>query len=294
MFLVTMSSSRTSSFVASLAAAVAAGAIGFLVYQKMIAQNESKAESRDPVARVYTTKEEVAEELCAFIVDEAKKAISERGVFHLAVAGGSQLDLLSQLDSTENKKAVDWSKVVLSFANHECVATTSEKATLAECKSKFADAIGITRFVSPMTQPGSGSGSDGDGSSEATFYAKALIAADIPHHAQYPIMDLVLLGLGADGHVGSCHPMGPAVLNAKQEAVAGSPKRGEPSSITLTIQSMNKARQLCVIVCGGSSGKKEAVKRAMERPAYGPRGSFPAQLLDGPIFFLDSQAAADL
>jgi hypothetical protein len=48
------------------------------------------------------------------------------------------------------------------------------------------------------------------------------------------------------------------------------------------------------VVCGGSDGKKEAVKRAMTRPAEKPRGKFPAQLIRGPIFFLDQAAAADL
>eukprot|EP00527_Entomoneis_sp_CCMP2396_P001699 CAMPEP_0198149848 /NCGR_PEP_ID=MMETSP1443-20131203/48423_1 /TAXON_ID=186043 /ORGANISM="Entomoneis sp., Strain CCMP2396" /LENGTH=90 /DNA_ID=CAMNT_0043814993 /DNA_START=85 /DNA_END=354 /DNA_ORIENTATION=+ len=90
---------------------------------------------------------------------------------------------------------------------------------MAKAKAKFADALGITKFVSPTSNVIEGS----DGSNEAKFYAKALISADIPHIKQFPVLDLILLGLGADGHVGSCHCMGPAVLNTK-DAVTGSPK----------------------------------------------------------------------
>jgi 6-phosphogluconolactonase/glucosamine-6-phosphate isomerase/deaminase len=99
--------------------------------------------------------------------------------------------------------------------------------------------------------------------------------------------------LGADGHVASNHPMGPAVA-CNDKAVAGSPKTGEPSSITLTIEAINCSRQTVVIVCGGAKGKKEAVRRAMFRPAAEPRGTFPAQLLKAPLFFLDAEAAAEL
>ncbi|KAL7572061.1 hypothetical protein ACA910_001710 [Epithemia clementina (nom. ined.)] len=279
-----MSSSRGSTLAFALAASAAAGLAGYLVYHKMIAETSS---TKDPVARIFSTKDIVAKELCAFIVEEAKASIAERGTFHLAVAGGSLLDLLTKLG--DHKNDLDWSKVVISFANHKCVDPTSDNATLAKCRSKFADAVGIKKFVTPMSNSVQGS----VGSAEANYYAKALIAADIPHKGPYPVLDMILLGLGADGHVGSCHPNGPAVANTTK-AVAGSPKEGEPSSITLTIESMNTARHTCVVVCGGSQGKKEAVKKALERPAKGPRGSFPAQLLDGPIFFLDAEAAADL
>jgi hypothetical protein len=68
--------------------------------------------------------------------------------------------------------------------------------------------------------------------------------------------------------------MSPAVSET-QKAVAGSPKSGEPSSIALTIESCNKARQVVVV-------------------AEEPRGTFPAQLLEKPLFFLDAEAAAEL
>jgi 6-phosphogluconolactonase len=100
-----------------------------------------------------------------------------------------------------------------------CVAPTSDGATLAKSKSKFADKLSITKFVCPANAPVSGS----DGSAEAKFYARALIEANVPHKGPYPVIDVVLLGLGADGHVGSCHPMGPAVANTTQ-SVAGLPK----------------------------------------------------------------------
>jgi len=267
----------------AVVATVAATAIGYYVVSK-----KKTKEEPEPTARIFASKDELSSELCAHIVESAKKAITARKKFYLAVAGGSLLDLLSKL--ADYKDELDFSKVVLVFANHKCVPTDSDKATLLKCKSKFANAAGITTIVAPMEYPAI----DSDASTEAEFYAKAL-KKHVPHSffGRYPVIDMILLGLGADGHVGSCHPMGPAVAETKK-SVAASPKEGEPSSITLTIETMNKAREIGIVVSGGTKGKKEAVKRAMTRPAEEPRGTFPAQLLKSPVFFLDADAAGDL
>lgn len=273
-------SPKSSNLLLSVGATAAAGVVAYLAYQKMVTEK-----TQEPRARVFESKEDVSKELCAFIAEKAKESIEKRGVFHLAVAGGSLMDLLGGL--AQHKDSVDFSKIVLSFANHKCVAPDSDKSNVTKAKTKFADAAGITRYVVPSSTPDG----DGDGSREADFYASALVKANVPHSGKFPVMDLILLGLGADGHVGSCHPDGVAALETSK-GVSGSPKSGEPSSITLTIESFNMARHTCVIVCGGSNGKKEAVKRAMVRPAESPRGTFPAQSLAAPLFFLDAEAAA--
>lgn len=48
------------------------------------------------------------------------------------------------------------------------------------------------------------------------------------------------------------------------------------------------------VVVGGKNGKKEAVVRALKRPAESPRGTFPAQGIFSPLFVLDEEAAAGL
>lgn len=269
----------------ALVATASAAVAGYFLVKKIQEEKAKKA----PETRIFADKALVGKNLCNYVVELAKDAIAARGVFHLAVAGGSLLDLLPGL--AEKKDQVDFSKFVLAFVNHKCVMPTNEKATVAKAKSKFADAAGIVNIISPTvaTPPVEGS----DGTAEAAFYADVLKQAGVPHENGYPVFDLVIFGLGADGHVGSCHPMGPAVWETSK-AVAGSPKEGEPSSVTLTIESMNQARNAVFVVCGGSKGKKEAVKRALVRPAEEPRGIFPAQLIQRPVFFLDVEAAADL
>ena len=271
--------------IATAGVAITAAVVLHYLLVKHHKRRNKKADG--PVVKKFSDKQEVSKAICAFVADCAKEAIATRGVFHLSVAGGSLLDTLSGL--VDYKDSVDFSKVVLSFANAKCVPHDSEKSNVAKSKKKFATAAGITKFVEPTPNPKDG----GDGTAEAEYYAKALKDSGIPHKDVFPVVDLVLLGLGADGHCGSCHPMGPAVAETTK-SVAASPKVGEPASITFTIETMNSARQLAFVVCGGSKGKKEAVKRAMIRPAETPRGTFPAQLLNSPTFFLDAEAASAL
>ena len=241
-----------------------------------------------PVVKKYGDKATLSKEVCAFVAKNARAAIDARGVFHLAVAGGSLLDALVGL--SDHKETVDFSKVVLSFVNHKCVDPDGDKANMLKSKTKFADKAGISTFVAPTISSIDG----GDGLEEAEFYTKAIRDQGIPHTKNgIPVLDLILLGLGVDGHIGSCHPMGSAVAETTK-AVAASPKIGEPASITFTIETMNAARQVAVVVSGGTKGKKEAVKRAMIRPPESPYGTFPAQLLESPIFFLDSEAGAKI
>ena len=256
----------------------------YLYYCK---RKQEENEKSSPKALISASKEDVGRELCSYVVRAAKRAMEERGKFYFAVAGGSLLDLLGGLE--DYKDQVDFSKFFLVCVNHKCVSPDDPKSTVAKCKAKFCDSVGIRDILMPAAKPLEGS----NGEKEAEFYENALRESGVPHFNGYPQLDLILLGLGADGHVGSCHPMGPAVTERKK-SVAASPKSGEPSSITLTIESMNASKQVAVIVCGGSKGKKEAVKRAFQRPMEYPRGRFPAQLLKSPIFFLDAEAAADL
>jgi len=235
--------------------------------------------------RIFSDKDDTSTELCNFIVDLAKEAIKERGIFHLAVQGGPLLDLLAPL--SDHKDSIDFTKVVLSFANHYCINPCHETAALARSRAKFADAAGISQFITPTLCPKIGT----DGSEEADFYMMLLQGHGLPHTDDgCPIVDLAVLALGSDGSVASCYPRSQALTSKR--AVIGSPKKGEPASITFTMRTINYARKCVVVAC--SKSKREAVKRALTRPADKPRGLFPAQLLKAPIFFLAADAAGTL
>lgn len=244
--------------------------------QPKYAPNMAKSGSGNLLFNPVVVKDDaagVSAALCEMICAEAVHKIERSGRFVLAVAGGSCLDSLAGLP----KAALDWSQVVLVYANHKCVPITTEKATHAKALKKFATKLGM-KIIAPHPSPKEGS----DGSAEATFYMKALQDAGVT------TPDLVVLGLGEDGHVGSLHPNSKA-LECKDKTVVASPKAGEPSSITMSMSMFNSASRVVVVATGAK--KKEAVDRALRRKKD-PPGTFPAQSLIHPVFIVDKDASS--
>jgi 6-phosphogluconolactonase len=119
-----------------------------------------------------------------------------------------------------------------------------------------------------------------------------LATAGRPGHAQLPHFDVLLLGVGEDGHVASVFPENPVVYETRPvSAVRGSPKP-PPNRITLTLPTINAAEEVWLIASG--AGKAAAVAMALtgagpvQLPAAGVHG------VDRTLWLLDRAAAAEL
>ncbi len=104
-------------------------------------------------------------------------------------------------------------------------------------------------------------------------------------------LDIVLLGIGEDGHTASLFPGSPALDERTRRVVTigGAPKP-PPDRITITPPVIEKARQIVMIASG--AGKADAVKRALEG-AWNPRET-PSQIARRGMWILDAPAAAKL
>ena len=216
----------------------------------------------------------------------AAQAISERGHFALAIPGGSVLKMLKG-------SAPAWAaKATLAYVNHKAVAMTdAELATHAKARKLFLDGWqGCDTIVM-------------DGSADAVEEAAAYEAKlqelpekQLPRTAGgLPCFDLVLLGLGDDGHVGSLYPGRDEVLATQAWVLPVELKT--PSSISLSLPVMAAAKQVVIAACGVSDkcphGKSDAVRRAIE--GHESPSSFPASGLR-PVasWVLDEAAASKL
>lgn len=215
----------------------------------------------------------------AAVVAAAADAISSRGSFAFAVPGGSVLKMLSSL-------SLEWPKCTVAFVNHKCVGASDASSTSRKARALFteeASAAGA-RVLEPQFT--------GDPAADAAAY-EALLRADMRIEASpMPVFDLLLLGMGSDGHVGSLYPhRGEALLPA---AVVSVQKGGSaPPSISLSLACMNASRR--VLLCAEGAGKAAAVVTALEGPE--PAGGFPARSVRpeaGVVWMLDAEAAAGL
>ena len=215
------------------------------------------------------------------------------GHFALAIPGGSVLKMLA-------KSSPKWAgQTTLAFVNHKAVPVDDESlSTLAKARKLFLsewEALGCN--VVPL-----------DGSSDAEAEAAAyqsklqsLAQGQLPRvnasaGEELAVFDLMLIGVGDDGHIGSLYPDRPEVLDTTGRWVLPVSKKS-PGSITLSLPLMLAARQVVVAACGVSDkypkGKSDAMARAIEEDVS--PASFPAAALRARAdWVLDVAAAGKL
>ena len=197
---------------------------------------------------VYKTKDDVALALCTDLIEAGTAAIASRQKFTLAVPGGSVLKMLSKLCSMPEAKNLDWSKVFLYYVNHKIVPADDPSSTNFKAESLFIKEIGLPlENVARILVDGT-LGHD----STAHDYQKQ-IAKNVKIVGGLPYFDYMLLGMGADGHIGSLYP---ATANNKEVLQDSytfhvlTVDKKQPASITFSLPVMNAARDVRIVITG--------------------------------------------
>lgn len=218
------------------------------------------------------------------VARRAQAAVAARGAFTLALSGGSTPRALYRLlaDPAEPFRArVPWPAVHAFFGDERAVPQESPEANARTAREALLAHVPL----------GSVHRIEGEQGAEeaARRYEDDLYAffGDVP----LPTFDLVLLGLGEDGHTASLFPGSPALEERRRWVVAGPP--GLPprvERITLTLPALEAARAALFLVAGAD--KAEALRRLLRpRPGEPP---IPAALLhpQGELLVLADAAAA--
>lgn len=192
--------------------------------------------------------ETVAQRAAAHVVRQLQRAYEERGVAHLALSGGTTPGRTYELLGA---KPEDLDGVQVWFADERCVGPQDEESNyrLAEQTLLTGDAIAPERVHRMVGELGPEEG--------ASRYARELsqsVAGEDEDPAALPVLDLIVLGIGPDGHVASLFP-GASTLDAEPGAVClgvhDSPKP-PPERITLSLGVLCAARE-CLLLATGAS-----------------------------------------
>ena len=216
-----------------------------------------------PDIEICADEASLAGALAARVVSAAAAAVAARGRFALAIPGGSVVSLLARGLAAP-----------LAAANWYVFWTDERRVPLSDPQSNFrlAQTELLPKLAGAQIHPIRGSAAD---------YENEL--------RPFLPLDLVLLGVGEDGHVASLFPGNPATRETARLVVEvhGAPKP-PPDRVTLTFPVLNAARATLVVAAG--AGKAAVVGRIFSAP-----GDLPAQRLSGsPRWLLDRAAAAHL
>jgi len=228
-------------------------------------------------------------------------AIAERGQAHVALTGGSSATGLYRELRELPADALDWSQVHLWWGDDRFVPLDHPHSNAGTAYAllgigEVADAgVGLAARVPVPTANVHPVPTDETNASAAERY-EAEIRAYLPLDDQgQPVFDVILLGMGPDGHILSVFP-GSAALEPGVPAVMPipAPSHVEPhvERVTLTPGVLEAARHVLVMVAG--AGKAEMVRQVLEGERDPQR--WPAQLAVLPqvTWLLDGESAANL
>tara|TARA_R110002111_G_scaffold193148_5_gene259263 strand:- start:589 stop:1299 length:711 start_codon:yes stop_codon:yes gene_type:complete len=174
-------------------------------------------------------------------ISVARSAIAKRGVFYVALAGGSTPKGLYQMLATSPYSSqIDWARVQLFFGDERCVLPSHDDSNFKMASEAMIDALPIPeanvhRMPTEL----------GDAEEIAKRYAETM--AEVMDDQPF---DLVLLGLGPDGHIASLFPDTPALDVTTSLTTPLYVEKFASWRVTMTYPVINAARQVIVFIAG--------------------------------------------
>ncbi len=245
--------------------------------------------------RPFATADDVADAAVFLFVTLAAKAVAERGKFFCSLSGGkTPLAGYRVLAAPAISSKVDWPRVHVFWGDERCVPEghpdRNDGAALEALLRKVPlPSENIHRV--PATEPDAAERYESDlrgAFSSLSLPRRESSLSSLSSFSEVPRFDLILLGLGQDGHTASLFPGFPAVEEKTRLVVRvdGAPKP-PPGRITFTLPLLNAARHVVFLVTG--KDKNAALRRVLNGDPTLPAARVLPR--DGTLSFLADAAA---
>ena len=234
------------------------------------------------IIEVLPDKAALTERSLNLILDKLHSAIVERGVFTIALSGGSTPKPLYEAIARQN---LPWDKIHVFWGDERYVPHDDPDSNLLMAREAWLNQVDIPSFnIHPMSteqEPGA----------SARLYEQELQEFFKTTPGEFPAFDLILLGMGDDGHTASLFPHTDALQVCDRLITVGN-KDGQPR-ITFTVPLINQGRCVLFVVAGAN-------KRPALAQIFAPTGddlAYPSRLIQPQAelwWLLDQPAGADL
>src|SRR3984957_2433725 len=236
--------------------------------------------------RTLTTPQELFAAAAEEVVRSTNEAVAQRGRFTIALSGGSTPKSLFNLLATNAKTALPWDRMFFFWGDERHVPPTDADSNYRMADETMLSKIPVAAgniFRIPTENP--------DAAAAAEAYEQTLREFFELKPDEFPRFDLILLGMGPDGHTASLFPETAALQETSRLVVANWVEKLKTHRLTLTLPVINAARSVAFLVSGvDKAAPRHAV---LETDASGEQ--YPSKLIhptDGKLVWLIDRAAA--
>jgi 6-phosphogluconolactonase len=241
---------------------------------------------------VHSDADVLAHAVAARLVVALIDAQADRGSASWVLTGGRIAGAVHRaVRDLPASDAVDWSRVDVWWGDERFLPAGHPDRNETQAREQILDALKVPAARVHAMPPSDGPDGN-DPEAAAARYAQELARAARPGTAPLPHFDVLMLGVGEDGHVASVFPEHPVAYETRPvSAVRGSPKP-PPVRITLTLPTINTADEVWLVAAGpdkaGAVGMALAGAGPVQLPAAGVHG------VNRTIWQLDSAAATQV
>ncbi len=234
---------------------------------------------------IYPDSESFINGAADFIAGLAAQAVAERGRFAIALSGGgTPRPIYARLTTAGYGDRIDWSKVHIFFGDERCVPPDDSRSNYRMAREALLDHVALPAENMHRIR------GEEEPALEALRYEQEI--ARLYRSAGFPAFDLILLGMGDNGHTASLFPGTAALREHTRWVVAQYVEVMSTWRVTFTAPLINAARHVAFLAKG--AGKAQMLWNVLEGP-YQP-DVLPSQLIQ-PVsgelhWFVDAAAAA--
>jgi 6-phosphogluconolactonase len=239
--------------------------------------------------RRLTTPQDLFQAAAEEVIRSATDAVAKRGRFTIALSGGSTPRNLYTLIAANASATLPWDKMFFFWGDERHVPPDSPDSNYRMAKESLLSKVPIPPaniFPVPAENP--------DAAQVAEVYEQTLRRFFAVAPGEFPRFDLILLGMGPDGHTASLFPETAALQEKSRLVVANWVEKLGGSRITFTLPLLNSARCVAFLVSG--TDKAAALHEVLEGNA--PADKYPSRLVQPSegklIWFVDRAAASEL
>ena len=239
--------------------------------------------------RILTTPQELSEAAAGEVVRDATEAVKARGRFTIALSGGSTPKNLFNLLATNARNALPWDRMYFFWGDERHVPPTDQDSNY-----RMAEEVMLSKVPVPPGNVFRMAAENPDAARVAEDYEKTLRKFFQLAPGDTPQFDLILLGMGPDGHTASLFPGTAALQERFRLVVSNWVEKLKTNRLSFTLPVLNAARCVAFLVSG--TDKAPALKTVLEENASAEQ--YPAKLVNPSagrlIWFLDRAAASSL